>query len=174
MLKIFTTQLLGAFRQIEQDNEEALEDSARILAQVILSDGKVYLAGDSKMQGVIEEGTSGKNAMPNAEKWTGELENCPAGSVDAVLYCGNVFSNEAALKQLENLHSRDTSVVVITDGKVSSQDSPEAIDRVLSTGEQHPLVPKDNGEKIGHPGALSALYLYHALYLNVMDILDEY
>ncbi len=175
MLKIFTTQLLGAFKQIEQNNEESLEDCARMIAQTVMAEGKVYITGDAQMTGIVQEATAGDNALPGAIKWMGEIDACPAEPIDAVIFCGDVFTsqNTSVLAQLNALRERAAAVIVITRDEVPEQE-PGAIDLVLSAAGLNPLVPMDNGEKIGHPASLSVLYLYHALYLNVMDILDEY
>lgn len=185
MLKIFTTQLLGVFRQIEEKNEELLEDCARLFCQTILSDGKIFIHGAKGMSGITEEATTGKNALPHAQPWSGTAN---IQSMDAVLYCANGPMPHDAQKDLLEVHQKGGTVILLTteesvlsNWNVSAMEAsqpgpelPQDAPLVLSIGKQRPLVPLENGDKAGYPDALAALYLYHALYLNVLDILEEY
>ena len=44
MSKILTTQLTGLFQRIGQSEEEAIEETARLLAQAAIGQGTVYFA----------------------------------------------------------------------------------------------------------------------------------
>lgn len=64
MSKILTTQLSGLLQRITQTEEEAIEETARLLAQAGIGEGDVYFACFGEMQ-VVE-----LNACQAVERFT--------------------------------------------------------------------------------------------------------
>lgn len=59
MLKMFTTQLTGLFKRLEEKEEFSLEDGARLLAQAPVGDGAIYILGTKEMKAVEFEALDG-------------------------------------------------------------------------------------------------------------------
>lgn len=64
MSKILTTQLSGLLQRIIQNEEDAIEETARLLAQAAIGEGNVYFACFGEMQ-VVE-----LNALQAAEPFS--------------------------------------------------------------------------------------------------------
>ena len=52
-MKILTTQIGGLFQRIAGNSEEAIEETARLLAQATIGEGRVIIAGFEEMEAVI-------------------------------------------------------------------------------------------------------------------------
>ncbi len=82
MLKMFSTQVSGLFKRIQEQNEFALEDGARLLAQAAVGDGTIYLCGIGEMAAVEAEATKGAEPLAFVKNWrdiqevTPELTGC--------------------------------------------------------------------------------------------------
>ena len=66
-LKILTTQIGGLLQRAGSNNEEAIEETARLLAQATIGEGRVIFAGFDEMEAV------GLNAMLGAEPFRGAV-----------------------------------------------------------------------------------------------------
>lgn len=82
MLKMFSTQLAGLFKRIQEQNEFSFEDGARLLAQsAASSDGAIYICGFGEMAAVEAEACCGAEPLSFAKKWDGVQEVTEADRV---------------------------------------------------------------------------------------------
>ncbi len=170
MLKIFSTQLSGLFKNISQD-EFALEDAARLLAQAVIGDGHIYIHGFKEMKGVVSEALEGIDAIANC-KVMPNIEQI--SSVDRVLlFTRNSDDPEAITlaKQLEELNVPFVGVSTVHDDmKTGLQDLAHIH---INLNVKRGLVPTDTGERVGFPSLLVALFAYHGIQLTLSELLDE-
>ncbi|WP_185806985.1 DUF2529 family protein [Bacillus salinus] len=166
MSKIFTTQLLGLFNKIQEQEAEAIEDSGRLLAQAIVGDGTVYVYGQDEMKSVVYEALYGKEGFPSAKELTDINE---VTSIDRVFILARDHSDEKTASLCETLYKRDIPFIVIT----SNSDPVSHADVVLRTHLKNGLVPGEDGVRRGYPYGLLSLYIYHLITLNVHDILED-
>ncbi|MBM7645388.1 putative phosphosugar-binding protein [Scopulibacillus daqui] len=167
MLKIFTTQLLGVFNDIQKNNENDIEDSARLLAQAVISDGKIIVHGLGSYQSVAVEAVEGENKLPKAEY----LKNQDIEPMDAVLIAANENNQEEALSLARELKNKGCPVIGIFEN--AGENGYEYVDIVIQTGKNRPIVPLNDDKKIGKPSSMASLYAYLAVYLTTIDMLDE-
>lgn len=170
MLKIFSTQLSGLFKNISQD-EFALEDAARLLAQAVIGDGHIYIHGFKEMKGIVSEALEGIDAIANC-KVMPNIEQI--SSVDRVLlFTRNSDDPEAITlaKQLEELNVPFVGVSTVHDDmKTGLQDLAHIH---INLNVKRGLVPTDTGERVGFPSLLVALFAYHGIQLTLSELLDE-
>lgn len=61
MIKIFTTQLIGRLKMMEEKEIYNLEDAARLLAQALVGEGNIYIYAEQGLDGVLAEALHGWN-----------------------------------------------------------------------------------------------------------------
>ncbi len=94
-MKILTTQMGGLFQRIASNGEEAIEETARLLAQATIGEGRVILAGFGEMEAVIATALDGVEPFHGAVRYEKEME---IGSADRVWLLTRSASDEQALK----------------------------------------------------------------------------
>jgi uncharacterized phosphosugar-binding protein len=173
MLKIFTTQLTGYFKRIQEKEEFHIEDGARILAQAIVGDGTIHIYGTDEMQAVGLEATMGPEPLSGAKRMTSvdDVEN-----VDRVLLVSRFSSDPHMVAMAQQLREKNIPTVGISalEQKENSPSLEELVDVHIDTKLLKPLIPDEDGSRYGFPAVMTALYAYYALYLTVKEIVAEY
>ncbi|MFC3886393.1 DUF2529 domain-containing protein [Bacillus songklensis] len=173
MLKIFTTQLTGYFKRIQEQEEFHIEDGARILAQASIGDGTIYIYGTDEMQAVGLEATMGPEPLPGAKLMASvdEVEN-----VDRVLLVSRFSSDPHMISVAQQLQKKNIPIVGISvlEHKENSPSLEEFVDVHIDTKLLKPLIPDEEGNRYGFPAIMTALYAYYGLYLTVKEIIAEY
>jgi DNA-binding MurR/RpiR family transcriptional regulator len=171
---MFSTQLSGLFKRLHEKEEEAIEDSSRLLAQAIVSDGKVYFYATKEMAGVIAEATKGMEPMPNAVEWTSSSLDTITSNDRFILFSRTNEEEEinTFAKNLYNAQVSFISVCSITNKEIESlvDFADVSIDLKLSKG----LLPDDVGNRYGYPSLIAALFIYHGIKFTTDEILKEY
>lgn len=163
-MKMFTTQLTGLFKRIEEKAEFSFEDGARLLAQ----GQSIYLVGFREMKAVEFE------ALEGAEPLKGALTNVDAAtSADRVLLFTRTSADGDALELAAKLKEKDIPFVAVStsvpDGKLEEM-ADVHINLQLAKG----LLPDDFGNRYGYPSSMAALYVYYGLKFTIDEILAEY
>ncbi|MCF6138932.1 DUF2529 family protein [Pseudalkalibacillus berkeleyi] len=169
MLKIFTTQLFGVFRKIQEQEEDRIEDCGRLLAQTIIGDGTIYIKGFDEMDAIAGVIMNSNEKLPSIQRYHEKVELEPE---DCLLIFARTADDERLQRLVEATHSCGTSVLTI--GAVE-EDQPSKneefhIDMKIIYG----LVPDDEGKRVGYPPFMCALYVYYALFFTVSEMLEEY
>lgn len=164
MLKMFTTQLTGLFKRIEEKEEFSFEDGARLLAQ----GQNIYLVGFREMKAVEFE------ALEGAEPLKGALTNIDAAtSADRVLLFTRTTGDEEAVDLAGKLQEKGIPFVTVStsvpDGKLE-----ELADVHINLQLTKSLLPDDFGNRYGYPSSMAALYVYYGLKFTIEEILAEY
>ncbi|PAE43542.1 DUF2529 domain-containing protein [Bacillus sp. 7884-1] len=164
MMKMFTTQLTGLFKRIEEKAEFSFEDGARLLAQ----GQTIYLVGFREMKAVEFE------ALEGAEPLKGALANVDAATpADRVLLFTRTSADSDALELAAKLKEKDIPFVAVStsvpDGKLEEM-ADVHINLQLLKG----LLPDDFGNRYGYPSSMAGLYVYYGLKFTIDEILAEY
>jgi hypothetical protein len=164
-MKMFTTQLTGLFKRIEEKEEFSFEDGARLLAQ----GQNIYVVGFKEMKAVEFE------ALEGAEPLKGALTNVDAAtSADRVLLFTRHSDDPEAVELAVGLHEKGVPFVAVStsvseDGKVE-----ELADVHINLQLKKGLLPDDFGNRYGYPSSIAALYVYYGLKFTIDEILAEY
>ena len=170
MLKMFSTQLSGLFKKIQEQNEFELEDGARLLAQAIVGDGSIYVRGFGEMEAVEAEAVFGAEPLAYVKKWEGDLDVTGA---DRVLLFTR-FSNDADAVELgRKLHECGIAFVAVCTVVDAENRLGDLADVVIDLKLAKGLLPGEDGNRIGYPGAMAGLYVYYALKFTLDEIMED-
>lgn len=169
MLKIFTTQLFGVFRKIQESEEDRIEDCARLLAQSVIGDGTIYVKGFDELEAIATVIVNSEERIPSVSPYRKDIELKPE---DCLLVFSNRANDDRSLKVLEAARSVGASTVSV--GAVESGQETAIDEFHIDTKLLKGLVPDDEGRRIGYPTFMCALYAYYALYFTVSEMLEEY
>lgn len=176
MLKMFSTQLTGVFKRIMEE-ELAIEDIARLLAQAAAGSGTVYLYGTKEMKAVVYEASEGKEPLRNCKVWEAGSPFTSIKETDRFLIITRDNEDQEALKLGEYLAEYYIPFAGII-GNAGNEheigslaDLADAyIDLKLAKG----LLPDEEGNRIGYPYAMAALFAYHGIKFTIDEILADY
>ncbi|RJS60746.1 DUF2529 family protein [Bacillus sp. PK3_68] len=171
MLKMFTTQLNGLFQRIADKEAEQMEDGARLLAQAVIGEGRVYIKGFEEMKAVEAEATAGAEALSCFQSFEA-ADNITES--DRVLLVSRFSHDSEAVALAAALEERGIPFVAIA-GLVPEKEHSlhEKADVFINTKVTKGLLPDENGGRTGFPSSLAALYIYFSLKLTIDEILQE-
>jgi hypothetical protein len=164
-MKMFTTQLTGLFKRIEEKAEFSFEDGARLLAQ----GQSIYLVGFREMKAVEYE------ALEGAEPLKGALTNVEAATpADRVLLFTRTSADEDALALASTLKENDIPFVAVSTSVPEGRKLEEMADVHINLQLLKGLLPDDFGNRYGYPSSMAGLYVYYGLKFTIDEILAEY
>jgi uncharacterized phosphosugar-binding protein len=171
MLKIFSTQVSGLLKSISDKEDQSIEESSRLLAQSVLSEGTVYFKGFDEMGAIVSEALYGENKFRGGaefkdENWEGLLP------VDSVVVASRFLNDESAATFCKKIKETADCHVILIGGREKDVDAPADI--MIDTKAVRGLVPLDDGSRLGFPSGLAGLFAYYALFLTTEEILEEY
>src|SRR5699024_5277588 len=80
-MKILTTQIRGLLERIAEGQEESMEETARLLAQAVVGEGRIVLAAFDELEAVTATALDGVEPLNDAIRYTKELALTPADRV---------------------------------------------------------------------------------------------
>ena len=169
MSKILTTQLSGLLQRITQNEEEAIEETARLLAQAGIGAGNIYFACFGEMQVVEVNALNSVEGFPKLLPWTKDIQLEEADRV--CIFTRSAFDEEA-LTLAHTLNEAFIPFAVVA-SEVATTDNPLAnlAYTYISTRIRGGLLPNESGERIVVPHAMAALFIYEAIKLAYDEIL---
>lgn len=174
MLKIFQTQLVGYFKTIEEKNEFQYEEAARLLASSILGDGNVFFHGLEEMNAVAENAIIGPEPFPKAQRLMKNGELASLTPLDQVIIVSRFSSDKEAIQLAERILETGATVIGIS-AVMNEGDSLEKIANFhINSALNAPIIPTDDGNKVGFPSVITAMYAYYGLFFVIKEILEEY
>ncbi|PLT35890.1 DUF2529 domain-containing protein [Bacillus sp. V5-8f] len=176
MLKMFSTQINGLFKKIMEGEEFAFEDCARLLAQASIGDGTIYMHGFGEMQGILAEAICGEEPFPNAKPLYDESNTQVSLSIaDRVLLFSRHSDDKEALKLAGQLRHDGIPFIAISTKIPSAEHSLDQLADVhIDLRLQKGLLPDDNGNRVGYPALMAALFVYYGIKFTLEEILSEY
>lgn len=174
MLRIFTTQLTGYFKQMEEE-VDAFEDAAHAVSQAIVGDGHIYFHGFGEMDAVTTEAINGQEPFPKALPLYQNGNKATITPRDRIVIATRYSSDATAIELVKSLQAEEAMTIGISaDVHANDESFAELVDFHLDTKLTNALVPMDNGERIGFPAVMTALFAYYGLFLYTKEILEEY
>ncbi|MGV3466506.1 MAG: DUF2529 domain-containing protein [Heyndrickxia sp.] len=173
MLKMFLTQLNGLQQRIFEKEEESIEDTARLLAQAAIGEGKIYIKGFNEMEAVCSEAFLGAEPL----KYATLIQNTNyLTDADRVLIFTRFISDDAAISLAKELSNKGVPFAIVAgiDKSEVEEDLTELADVHINTNLIKPMLPSDTGERVGFPSALIGLFIYQCIKFQLDEILSEY
>lgn len=170
-MKILTTQIGGLLQRISASGDEAIEETARLLAQATSGAGRVILAGFSEMDAVTSTALNGAAPLRGAVRYE---QGMAINSTDRVWLLTRTAADEDGLELARLLADRFIPFAVLAADKAEGGNELADLSYTyISTGLTRGLLPGENGERIVQPHALGALFVYEAVKMEYDALLDE-
>lgn len=172
MSKMLLTQLNGVFQKILAD-EEMIEETARLLAQASIGQGKIYIACFGNLK-PIELQVSIDNEFSNIAIWN---DNVSIEDVDRVWIFTDSNTNEQAIKLAKELYEQFIPFSVVAPEKASeSNELSELGYTYISMNIRGGILPHPTklGERIITPFLMAALFIYESTKLHYIEIMEDY
>jgi uncharacterized phosphosugar-binding protein len=166
MLKMFTTQVTGLLKRIEEKEEYGFEDGARLLAQ-----GSIYILATKEMKAVEYEALEGAEPFKDVKIFD-EIEELT--DADRVLIFTRYSTDETALEVARQLQEKAIPFVAVTSSVPEGEELLELADVVIDLRLTKGLLPDDEGNRYGYPSSMAALFVYYGLKFTIEEILAEY
>ncbi len=171
MLKILTTQIGGLFQRITNNSEESIEETARLLAQATIGQGRVIIAGFGEMGAVTATALTSVEPLQGAVRY---VEGMAIESADRVWLLSRSAEDKRALDLARLLADRFIPFAALSADKSGEGNALEDLSYTyVSTGLTRGLLPGDNGERIVQPHAIAALFVYEAVKLAYDEMVGD-
>lgn len=169
-MKMLTTQLGGLLDRIAKNNEEAIEETARLLAQATIGEGRVIIAGFDELDAVRLVAINGKQPFSGAVQYEDGME---IGHADRVWIFTRSAENSEALKLANTLADAFIPFAAVAPEKEEDNDLFDLATTYVSTGLMKGILPGENGERIVEPHGLAALFIYEAVKIAYDEMLAD-
>ncbi|SOC34710.1 DUF2529 family protein [Ureibacillus acetophenoni] len=172
-MKILTTQLTGLLQRISQSEEEAIEETARLLAQASVGEGKVYFACFDGLEGVELNALHNSEPFYQLEKWTPDTV---INDVDRVCIFTKSSQNEDALALAKQLAEEFIPFAAVASEKPDEgNELSELAYTYISMKVRGGILPHPTklGERTLIPHLFSALFVYEAIKLSYDEIIFD-
>lgn len=161
-MKMLSTQLAGLMQRLAKQ-EEAVEDTARVLAQAAVGEGTIFLAAFGEMKAVAETALRGAEPLASCAEW----------QPDSILTSADRVWILAPDDEGDELAGR-LSDAAIPFAMLSGVPRDGGLaDAYISLSITKGLLPTDEGGRTVVPYAIGALFVYHAVKLIIDEMLME-
>lgn len=161
-MKMLSTQLTGLMQRLAKQ-EEAVEDTARVLAQAAVGEGTIFLAVFGEMKAVTETALRGAEPLPCCAEWQ---PDSILTSTDRVWILAPDGEGDELAGRLN-----DAAIPFAMLTGAPREDYPA--DAFISLGISKGLIPTDEGGRTVVPHAIGALFIYHAVKMAIDEMLAE-
>jgi hypothetical protein len=169
-MKMLTTQISGLLLRIIGNNEDSIEETARLLAQATIGEGRVILACFGEMKAVQLVATEGVDKLVGAISYEPGME---IGSQDRVWILSRFAEDKEALALARTLAGEFIPFAAVSPGNADDHELAELATTYISTGLTRGLLPGEDGKRIVEPQALAALFIYEAVKISYDEMVLE-
>ncbi|MCP1143594.1 DUF2529 family protein [Lysinibacillus endophyticus] len=173
MSKILSTQMSGLFQRIIQSEEDAIEETARLLAQASVGQGKVYFACFDGLEAIQTNALDGIEKFANLEKWS---EDTVITDVDRVCIFTPSVENSKAIELANMLYDKFIPFSVVSSEPPSEKNLlSDLAYTYVSMKIRGGILPHPTnlGERVVIPYLMAGLFVYEAIKLNYDEMLSD-
>lgn len=173
MSKILTTQLSGLLQRIQQSEEEAIEETARLLAQAAIGQGTVYFACYGEMEGIALNALHGADPFANFAMYSKEITLLSADRVIIFTRHGN--DADAVLLAHELNDAFIPFAAVASEVASETNELSELAYTYICLKMRGGILPHPTnlGERIVMPHLMAALFIYEAIKMEFDEIISD-
>lgn len=169
-MKMLTTQLSGLLDRIAQNNEDSIEETARLLAQATVGEGRIIIAGFDELAVVQTVATANEQSFLGAIMYHPTLN---IGHEDRVWIFTRSSHDEKVLELARSLAKEFIPFAAVAPEKEDDLELADLAMTYISTGLLRGLLPGEGGERIVEPHALAALFVYEAVKISYDEMLVD-
>ncbi|WAA12199.1 DUF2529 family protein [Fervidibacillus halotolerans] len=173
MEKIFTTQLIGKLKKIEQEEQDAVEDGARLLSQALVGDGNVYIYAQQEMTGIFHVAAFGEEPLQRVKSLSNETIDEISSSDRGILF-SKTADDEQLLHIARILRKKHVPFAVVCSTHEKEHEIEDLADVLINLHIDQGLVPTFDGKRVGYPHTIAALFVYHHMKLLIDEMLEDY
>ncbi|MGG0656558.1 DUF2529 family protein [Rummeliibacillus pycnus] len=169
MLKMLSTQVAGLLQRVATNQEEAIEESARLLAQAGAFEGVVYFACFDELQAIEINALHAAEPFKKLLPWTKDVE---ITDIDRVCIFTRNTNHPNALALARKLYDAFIPFAVVANEK--EEDAGEMANlsyTYISMDIKKGLLPNELGERIVLPHTMTALFIYEAIKMSYDEML---
>lgn len=169
-MKMLTTQLNGLLDRIANNNEDSIEETARLLAQATVGEGRIMIAAFDELNAVHTVATMSEKPFIGAVRYEPELT---IEQADRVWIFTRSANDPRALELARKLADQFIPFAAVAPEKTEDHELFDLAMTYISTGLLRGLLPGENGERIVEPHALAALFVYEAVKISYDEMLED-
>lgn len=169
-MKMLTTQIGGLLDRIATNNEESIEETARLLAQATVGEGRVIIAGFDELDAVQRVATLSEKPFTRAIPYHSALE---IDHTDRVWIFTRSATSSATLELARSLATDFIPFAAVAPENEEENELAELATTYISTRLTRGLLPGENGERIVQPHAMVALFVYEAVQIAYDEMLAD-
>ena len=170
-MKMLTTQISGLLQRIATTNENAIEETARLLAQATTGEGQIIFAGFDEMELLTTTAIRGSEPFEHVIPFT---ENMDISNADRIWILTRSSTNTQALQLAQRLADSFIPFAVLAAEKPNDDNELASLSYTyISTGILKGMLPREDGERIVQPHALAALFVYEAVKMAYDEIIAD-
>lgn len=162
-MKMLSTQLSGLFQRIA-GQEEAIEDTARVLAQAAVGEGTIFIAAFGEMKAVAISALEGAEPLASCAMWH---PDSMITSADRVWILAKNTEGDELANRLNDAHLPFAMLTAET------RNNDKEADAFISLKIDKGLLPAEDGSRTVVPHAIGALFVYHAVKMAIDEMLAE-
>jgi len=170
-MKMLTTQISGLLQRIGTNNADSIEETARLLAQATIGEGRVLLASFDELEAVYLSAKFGAEPFENIHPYVNGMS---IGKSDRVWILSRNETDLRALELAQHLSSEYIPFAAVASGKPDENNELADLSTVyMYTGLVQGLLPGEDHERIVQPHSLAVLYIYEAVKLAYDEMLSD-
>ncbi|WKA57896.1 DUF2529 family protein [Planococcus shenhongbingii] len=162
-MKMLTTQLSGLFQRLAQQ-EEAIEDTARVLAQAAIGEGTIFIAAFGEMKAVAASAAEGIEPLQSCARWQ---PDSVITSADRVWILAKNNEGDELAGRLNDAHL--PFAMLTAENRNNEMEADAFISLKIDKG----LLPAEDDSRTVVPHAMGALFVYHAVKMAIDEMLAE-
>lgn len=171
MSKILSTQVGGLLQRVSINQDDAIEETARLLAQAGIGEGVVYFACFGELQAVEINALKAAEPFKKLLPWNHDVE---ITDLDRVCIFTRHVDDSNALALAHKLYNAFIPFAVVASEPI--EDAGELGNLAytyIALGIKKGLLPNDLGERIVLPHALVAIFVYEAIKIYYDEMLSD-
>lgn len=170
-MKILTTQLTGLLQRVSEHNEESFEETARLLAQATVGEGRVFIAGFDELLSVVTTAVNGVEPLKGAQAYEPDIA---LTSADRVWLFTRSVHDDDALSLAKRLDREGVPFAAFAAEKpTETYELLTYAHTYIWTGLTRGLLPGELGNRIVQPHAFAGLFVLEAVKLIYDEILED-
>ncbi|MFF5993924.1 DUF2529 family protein [Lysinibacillus sp. KU-BSD001] len=173
MSKILTTQMSGLLQRIQTSEEEAIEETARLLAQAGIGQGHVYFACFGELKAVELNAVASVAPFAKIVPWKDDVV---VTEVDRVIIFVRSCQDPEALTLAKKLYNAFIPFAAVA-SEVANADNPlsELAYTYISLKVRGGILPHPTklGERIVFPHLIAALFIYEAIKMAYDEMISD-